>query len=136
MPKKRKRKPSKEAADPINISIKALIGSLVNIIIFFALSAAFSFICLKADLDEALLKYFVFAAAAISGLIGGFTAVRPIRKNGLLIGGACALPAFLIIFLISSILSRTGIAVSGWIAALIMTLASALGGILSANRRK
>lgn len=136
MPKKRKRKASKDATDPISIIIKALIGSLVNIIVFFALSAVFSFICLKADLDEALFKYFVFAAGAASGLVGGFTAVKPVRKNGLIIGGACALPAFLIIFLISSIISRTGIDVSGWIAALIMTLFSALGGILSANRRK
>ncbi len=136
MPKRRKRKPSKETAEPVSIIIKALIGSLVNIIIFFSLLAAFSFVCLKADLDEALLKYFVFAAAAISGLVGGFTAVRPIRKKGMILGGVCALPAFLIILLISSIVSRTGIAVSGWNAALIMTLASALGGILSANRRK
>ena len=42
----------------------------------------------------------------------------------------------LIIFLVASIISRTGIAVSGRISAIIMTVFSAVGGIVSANKRR
>ena len=136
MPKNKRRKPTKENADFLTVAVKTLVGSLINGVIFFAVIAVCSLICWKSDANSTVFKYLVFVAGAISGFIGGYTAVKPFRKNGILIGAVSSAPVFLIIFLIASIISRTGIAASGWISALIMTLFSSIGGIMSANRRK
>lgn len=136
MPKNKRKKPKAEATDLRSIIIKILIGSALTVIIYTALCVLLSLICLKADIDSSVYKYFIFAIAAVSGFFGGFKTVSAVRKNGLLLGALSALPAFLIIFLISSIVSHTGIAASGWISAIIMTVFSAVGGVLSANKRR
>lgn len=120
----------------IKFTVQALVGSLFNIIIFFSLVAVLSLICLKIDCKTAIYKYFVFFISAISGFVGGLIAVKPFRKNGLIIGALSSVPAFIIIFLISSIISTTGIGVFGFISAIVMTLFSAIGGIISVNKRK
>lgn len=136
MPKKRRKKANAQNNNVKNLILKTLFGSIVNILIYFSLCAAAALICLKTDTDSAIYKYIVPFICAVSGFFGGFKAVNSIRMKGMLFGAISALPAFLIIFLISSIISRTGIAASGWIAAIIMTVFSAVGGILSANQRK
>ncbi|HAS38238.1 MAG TPA: TIGR04086 family membrane protein [Ruminococcaceae bacterium] len=135
MPKSKRKLSAKESPALLQTAIKTLIGSLVNIIIYFALTAVFSLISLKTDAKSDYFRYMIFFISAMSGLVGGFAAVKPIRKNGILIGAVSASPAFLIIFLVSSIISRTGISITGWVAAAIMTLFSAIGGIISANKR-
>ncbi len=135
MPKSKRKLSAKESPALLQTAIKTLIGSLVNIIIYFALTAVFSLISLKTDAKSDYFRYMIFFISAMSGLVGGFAAVKPIRKNGILIGAVSAAPAFLIIFLVSSIISRTGISITGWVAAAIMTLFSAIGGIISANKR-
>lgn len=135
MPKSKRKSSAKDSPALLQTAIKTLIGSLVNIIIYFALTAVFSLISLKTDAKSDYFKYMIFFISAMSGLVGGFAAVKPIRKNGILIGAVSAAPAFLIIFLVSSIIGRTGISIAGWISAAIMTLFSAVGGIISANKR-
>ena len=135
MPKSKRKLSAKESPALLQTAIKTLIGSLVNIIIYFALTAVFSLISLKTDAKSDYFRYMIFFISAMSGLVGGFAAVKPIRKNGILIGAVSAAPAFLIIFLVSSIISRTGISITGWVAAAIMTLFSAIGGIISAKKR-
>lgn len=136
MPKNRRRKPVAEVTDIRSIIIKILIGSALNIILFAALCAVCSLVCLKADIDSSYYKYLIFLISAVSGFFGGFKALGSVRRNGLLLGTLSALPSFLIIFLVSSIISRTGMAVSGLIAAVIMTVFSAVGGIMSVNKRR
>lgn len=136
MSKNKRRKPAAEFTGIGGIVINILIGSLLNIIIFSALCAVCSFLCLKTDIDSQNYKYFIFISCAVAGFCGGFKSVGTIRKNGLLLGALSALPTFFIIFLISSIISRTGISMSGWIAAGVMALFSAVGGILSVNKRR
>lgn len=136
MPKNKRRKPKAEAMNLKGIIFKILVGSALTVILYSALCVIFSLVCLKADFDLSLYKYFIFAISAVSGFFGGFKSVGTIRKNGLLFGAMSALPAFLIIFLVASIISRTGIAVSGRISAIIMTVFSAVGGIVSANKRR
>lgn len=136
MPKNKRRKPKTEATDIRSIVINILIGSLLNIIIYAALCAVCSLICLKADIDSSYYKYLIFVVAAVSGFFGGFKSVSSVRRNGLLLGAISALPSFLIIFLVSSIISRTGMSVSGLIAAVIMVVFSAVGGIMSVNKRR
>ena len=126
MPKNKRRKPKAESTNLRSIILKILVGSSLNVILYSALCVIFSLVSLKADFDLSMYKYFIF----------GFKSVGAIRKNGLLFGALSALPAFLIIFLVASIISRTGIAVSGRISAIIMTVFSAVGGIVSANKRR
>ena len=135
MPKSKRKLSAKESPALLQTAIKTLIGSLVDIIIYFALTAVFSLISLKTDAKSDYFRYMIFFISAMSGLVGGFAAVKPIRKNGILIGAVSAAPAFLIIFLVSSIISRTGISITGWVAAAIMTLFSAIGGIISVNKK-
>lgn len=136
MPKNKRRKPKAESTNLRSIILKILVGSALNVILYSALCVIFSLVSLKADFDLSMYKYFIFAISAVSGFFGGFKSVGAIRKNGLLFGALSALPALLIIFLVASIISRTGIAVSGRISAIIMTVFSALGGIVSANKRR
>lgn len=70
-----------------------------------------------------------------TGFIGGFFAVKPTRRNGIVIGALSAVPAFMLIFLVTSIISHTGISATGWIAAAITVIFSAVGGIICANKR-
>lgn len=135
MPKSKRKSSAKESPALLQTAIKTLIGSLINIIVYFALTAVFSLISLKTDAKSDYFRYMIFFISAISGLVGGFAAVKPIHKNGILIGAVSAVPAFLVVFLVSSIISRTGISVTGWIAAAVMIFSSAIGGIISANKR-
>lgn len=121
---------------PLKIAVNILIGSLVNIILFFVLAAAFSLICLKTDAAPEMLKYPIFVASGISGFFGGLTALGKIRKRGMLFGALSAAPALLIILLTCSLVSRTGIAPNGWITAGISIVTAAIGGILGTNKRK
>lgn len=136
MPKNKRRKPTAEVTDIRSIVIKILIGSAFNIILFAAMCAVCSLICLKADIDSRRYKLFIFFISAVSGFFGGFKAVGSVRRNGMFLGVLSALPSFLIIFLVSSIISRTGMAASGLIAAVIMAVFSAVGGIISVNKRR
>lgn len=136
MSENKRRKPTASATNLTGVVVSILFGSLLNIIIYAELCAAASFVCLKSDIGTEFNKYFIFLIAGISGFFGGFKAVRTVGRNGLLLGAVSAFPSFLIIFLISSILSRTGIAYPGWIAAAVMTLFSAAGGIVGVNKRR
>lgn len=136
MPKNKRRKKTDVNQDPVGIAIKVLFGSITSLAMFFVFVLLFSVICLKLDTDSAYFKYPVFVSSGISGFFGGLVSVCRIRKNGWIIGAASAAPAFLLIFLLCSVISKTGIASVGWISAAVMTFSSSIGGILSANRRK
>lgn len=136
MPKSKRRKPKSENMDLKSIIIKTLVGSAISVFVYFILTAVCSLICLKLDTKQEAYIYIIYAISAVSGFVGGYRAVSLIRKNGLIIGAVCALPALVIIFLVSSIIGRTGMSASGWIVAVIMAVFSAVGGVLSANRRR
>lgn len=136
MSKSKRSKPKQDGTGFGSIIKAVLLGSALNIIIYTVLLAISSLISLKADTGEEYYKLFIWVICAISGFFGGYGAVGRVRKNGLVVGAAAALPAYFIIVLVSTIISRTGLSASGIIAALIMTVFSALGGVLSANKRR
>jgi putative membrane protein (TIGR04086 family) len=138
MAKKKRRKKSVPDgnADLRTVIIKALISSATGIIVFFIITAVLSLVGWKSDMPESAYKYMILAAGAISGFVCGFAAVRPIRKNGIAVGALSALPAYFIIVLISTTLSRTGISKIGWILLPVMIVFAAVGGILAVNKRK
>lgn len=136
MSKSKRSKPKQDSTGFRSTANAVLLGSALNIIIYTVLLAICSLISLKADADAEYYKFFIWVICAISGFFGGYGAVGRLRKNGLIIGAVSALPAYFIIILVSTIISRTGLSASGIIAALIMTVLSSVGGIFSANRRR
>lgn len=132
---KSKKKRSQGSADISSVVVHAVIGSAVSAAVFFALAAIFAFLCWKTDAEPSKLKLAVLAAGLAAGFFGGFAAVRPIKKYGLPLGAASALPAYAIIILIATIVGRTGIGSVGWIFLAVITAASAVGGIISANKQ-
>ena len=118
------------------VALKTLIGSLVGLLAFFGLTALAAFIMWKIDADSSIFKYIMLLVGAVSGMAGGFAAVRPLRKNGIVVGALSALPSYLIIILISILIAKSGIAVIGWVLLIIELLFSAVGGIIAVNKRK
>lgn len=116
--------------------IKSLTGSAVGAAVFFALIALSSLIALRADMSQKILPVFVLVSGAVAGLVCGFTAVRPVGKNGLLLGAAASVLPYLIIIVISVCISHSGLGNYGWILLAVLVIASALGGVLAVNKRK
>ncbi len=133
--KKTKKHSTKQVGDKFIIKT-VLIGSVIGIICFFALLAIFALIALKQDLSEEYYWILTIVASAVSSFIGGFSAVRPIRKNGLILGMASVIPLFLVVLTVASIVNRTGISMYGWIALGVMLLFGAGAGVFAANKRQ
>lgn len=135
--KKRKRKSAQQGnADLRTVIVKTLIGSVIGAVMFFLLVALMSLIVLKADMSQSPYKYMILGAGMISGFICGFAAVRPVRKNGIVVGALSALPMYLLAVTLATLNSRTGIGVIGWILLGVMIVFAAIGGILAVNKRK
>lgn len=135
MHKKRRTKTSSQSNEVKDIIIKSLIGSAFGTIFFLILTALASLILWKQDADTPVYKYVLLLIGAVSGFLTGFIAVRPVRKNGLAVGGLSALPSYFIVILTSSILARSGVGVIGWILLAVMVIFSAVGGIVAVNKR-
>lgn len=135
MPKRIWTKPQ-TGSDIKTVAVKALIGSLVGVILFFALTALASFILWKTDSDESIYKFVLLLIGAVASFTGGFVAVRPTRKNGIAVGALSALPVYLIEILASVLVSKSGIGVIGWIMLAVQILVAAIGGIIAVNKRK
>lgn len=137
MPKKKRRKKTAAAdANVRTIIVKSLIGSAVGTALFFLLILLSSLIALKTDMPQKYLPIFVLVSGAIAGLVCGFTAVRPIRKSGLLLGAASCILPYLMIVVVSVCLSHSGLGTYGWILLAILAVTSAFGGVLAVNKRK
>lgn len=133
MPEKAKRaKREEQKASPL---VRISVGAAVGTGLFFILIAAMALLSLKAGLDSRMYLPCALAAGAVSGIAAGFTAVKPIKKKGILFGGAAGL-------ITSAISAAVSVTVSGeasvklLIIIAVITVCSALGGILAANLRK
>lgn len=136
MPKnKKKKRNDKTSADKLIIK-SVLIGSAAGIVSFFALTSILTLLAYTQDLEEGYYTALIFFASGLSAFVGGFTAVLPLKRNGLVLGLLSVLPSFFFIAGAAGIVSRTGIGVLGWTALAIMLATGALGGIVAANKRK
>lgn len=136
MHKKRKTKSKVQNTTAKNIAIKTAIGSGVSLVVFFLLALLAGFILWKNDADTNSFKYVIFALGAVSGFIGGFVAVRPVRKNGIAFGALSSVVPCAIIILISVLIAKSSVSVTGWIFIALYILFSAIGGIVAVNKRK
>lgn len=136
MRKKRKTKSKVQNTTAKNIAIKTAIGSGVSLVVFFLLALLAGFVLWKNDADINSFKYVIFALSAVSGFIGGFVAVRPVRKNGIAFGALSSVVPCAIIILISVLIAKSSVSVTGWIFIALYILFSAIGGIVAVNKRK
>lgn len=130
MPKRRK---PKAEATLKTVIIKALIGSAIGTVLFFALIALTSLICLKGDSDPASYKFFVLAAGAVSGFICGFASVKPVKKKGIIAGALSTLPMCFIAVCTAMLISHGGLGLIGWILCAVMLASGGVGGIIAVN---
>ncbi len=135
MPEKRPKIPQ-ISGDIKTVTVRLAVGALIGIVLFFALSAAASFVLWKTDTDSSIYKFVMLAAGALSSFCTGFASVRPIRKNGLALGALSSLPLFLAVFLASTLISKSSIGAVGWIMLGVQMLFAAIGGIIAVNKRK
>ncbi len=113
---------------------KIVIGSVIGTVLFFVMIALFSFAALKSDVfsQSAYMPLGLFSAF-ISSFIGGFITVRPIKKNGALLGVLTGIIQALVsaaaVFFINERNSGTGI----FILIAVFAVAGAIGGISAVN---
>ena len=136
MRKKRKTKSKVQNTTAKNIVIKTAIGSGVSLVVFFLLALLAGFVLWKNDADINSFKYVIFALSAVSGFIGGFVAVRPVRKNGIAFGALSSVVPCAVIILASVLIAKSSVSVTGWIFIALYILFSAIGGIVAVNKRK
>lgn len=136
MHKKRRTKTKVKDSSLKNIAKKTAIGSVASLLSFFALTALAALILWKNDSDTASFKYIISAIGAVSGFLGGFIAVRPVRKNGIAFGALSALVPCVLILAVSALLTKSPISIAGWIFIAVNILFSAIGGIVAVNKRK
>ena len=136
MRKKRKTKSKVQNTTAKNIVIKTAIGSGVSLVVFFLLALLAGFVLWKNDADINSFKYVIFALSVVSGFIGGFVAVRPVRKNGIAFGALSSVVPCAVIILASVLIAKSSVAITGWIFIALYILFSAIGGIVAVNKRK
>lgn len=135
MPEKRRTKPQTGRSIRAE-AVRVLVGSLTGIAVYFALTAVASLILWKADTDEGLYKFIILLIGAAAAFAGGFVAVRPVRKNGIIVGALSVLPVYAVELVVSLLVSKSGIGVIGWILLALQLAAAAVGGIIAVNKRK
>ena len=129
--KRRKKKKSDKSTSGIGYIAKKIgIAAIISTAFFFIISAAASLIILKKDAEPTVLPVVFLVISGICGLLCGFLTVKPIKRNGLVLGMTGTLPAFFLIFTVLSIINRSPVSVTGWISLGIMTVCGGVGGIL------
>lgn len=111
-----------------------IIGSVTGSVMFFVLIALFSLVFLKTDLLSA--SFYMpcgLISGAVSGFVGGFASVIPVKKNGVTTGALSGFIQALIcsaaVFFINNNNSGTGI----FILMALITLSGMAGGVAAVN---
>ncbi len=113
-----------------------LTGNVLGVLLFFAFTAIMSAIILRNSLSSSVYFPMLLAASALSGVVAGFVAVLPIRKNGLIIGLLSSIFTVIAMFISSAFASGKTPGIKAIFAAVLSMVFSATGGILAANLKK
>lgn len=130
--KKRARGEKQDAFPLKNILIGAAAGTALFMLMLLAACA----VILKADVSAGLYSVIGLAAGALSALAGGFTAVRPLRRNGIPFG---ALTGIIQAIAVSVVIFAANSASAGTKLFLLMGLTvlfAVAGGIAAVNLKK
>lgn len=132
MPIKSKSSRSKENSSS---NYKMIIfGAITGIVLFFTFVSLFAFVILKTEMfSDSFYMPAGLISGALSSFIGGFAAVRSVKKNGVVNGALCGLIQALVcsaaVFFISGKNLGSGI----FILMAVIVVLGALGGISAVN---
>ena len=115
----------------IKFVIKSVVLTAISVLL---LSAIFSFIVYKADLDLKYLEYLSFGVCAFSAMITAYFSVKSFKNNGLVMGILSCLP--LIIYSFINLLVNGNNIIYFLIKLLIILLLGGVFGLLSTKKSK
>ncbi len=119
-------------------SVKALIlGSLVNIMIILITTVIISlFLVISGNLFESAAVYIMLVPLILGGYLGGYTAARVNKSNGLMYGVLCSVAVFIIMLIIGFATGNASITYMLLLKAIAMILPSAIGGVKGVNKKE
>lgn len=116
--------------------IRVIKGSAFAVVLTLMLLLIYSAFLTYTKLNESTMPVFVIGITAISILIGSLMSSVNIRKNGIVNGALVGLIYIVVIYLLSSIATKTfSLNMYSIIMIIISTVAGAIGGIIGVNKR-
>ncbi len=117
-------------------AISLLIGNIIGVVLFFLLTLLASAVILKKTVSSDFYTPVAVIISGFSALAAGFSAVRPLRKNGLIIGLGSSILLIACICVSAALASGGSMGIKTAIAAAVAAVCAAVGGILAANMKK
>lgn len=114
----------------IHILIGIIVGSGVSLI--FMLICAF--ILTASDFDASVATPMSNICLALGAAVGGFVSAIAHRSRGLVVGAAVGFTMFILVTIVSLIVSGSEMSINTPLRLVIMTLIAAVGGIIGVNR--
>lgn len=116
--------------------IRVIKGGAFAVVLTLILLLIYSAFLTYTKLNESTMPVFIIGITAISILIGSLMSSVNIRKNGIVNGALVGLIYIVVIYLLSSIATKTfSLNMYSIIMIIISTVAGAIGGIIGVNKR-
>ena len=128
------REPKEAANDWKSLLKRILISTVLGALVFAALLLPAAVICLQLDLPPEFLPIIAIPLAGIAAAIAAYAAVRPVRKQGLMVGALTAAALYVVLLLASWMNIQGPLGLNAVLLLLTMLLGGALGGVASANK--
>ena len=114
-----------------------IIGMLCGIAVITIATILLSFVLvISGAYPSKIIDFITLSFLALGGLTGGYISVRLNKASGLAVGAATGIIIFLIILIVGLIQSTGSVTIYTLFKLLILTLFSALGGVLGVNKQK
>lgn len=128
-----KQRNAKKYDGPKSIITKIAVGTTVSAVMYFALIALYAAVSFKSGASSSMYMPVGIVMGAISGLAGGFAAVRPVKQKGVLYGSLCGFASAILcsaaLFIINGNKAGNGI----FILIAAMVFGGAAGGVSAVN---
>ena len=116
--------------------ISVVKGSIFAVVLTIILLLIYSAFLTYTNLNESTMPVFIIGITAISILVGSFISSVHIKKNGLTNGALVGLIYIVVIYLLSSIISKSfSLNIYSIIMIIASVIAGAIGGIIGVNKK-
>lgn len=115
---------------------KIIIAAVLGVAVYFIFIAVFAAFALKSGADNSSYMPAGMVIGAVSALISGFAAVRPIKEKGAVYGALTGLVQALISSLVLFIVNHASAGNGIFILTAVMIICGMLGGIAAVNMKK
>ncbi len=117
------------------LMLRLIISAGMGLAVFAILLVTAAAICLRLDLAQDKLAWVSIPIASLSAFFAGALHVRPLRKQGLLLGLLSGAAFYVGALLLSVILSHATLGVNAVFLLMSTLICGAAGGIYTANRK-